>query len=67
MKVNYEKIEEQLEILLGQNIIQEWRLLTPGQYRINETTDIFPKSKKWFNVETKLRGEYKNLEDFLLQ
>lgn len=64
-KINYEKIEEQLEVLLAQNVISEWRLLTPGQYRLNESVDIYPKHKRWFSVETKERGEYKDLEDFL--
>lgn len=64
-KINYEKIEELLEVLLAQDVISEWRLLTPGQYRIDEKLDIYPKSKGYFWIETQERGNYKDLEDFL--
>ncbi len=64
-KFNYQKTEEQLEVLLAQDVISEWRELTAGQYRINGLLDIYPRHKRWFSVETKERGEYKSLEDFL--
>ncbi len=65
MKVNYEKIENILDTYLSQDWIESWRLLTPGQYRINEKLDIYPKSKRYFWVPTEERGQYEDLENFL--
>lgn len=65
MKFNYQKTEDFLEELLAQDVISEWRELTAGQYRINNLLDIYPRHKRWFSVETKERGEYKDLGDFL--
>ncbi len=65
MKFDYQKFEEQLEVLLAQNRIDGWRVLTAGQYRLNEYLDIFPKSHAWFNAETKQRGKFHNLEKLI--
>lgn len=65
MKLNYEKIEELLEVLLAQDVLNGWRELTKGQYRLNEKLDIFPKRKKYFYVPTEERGNYDDLESFI--
>lgn len=65
MKPDYEKIEELFEILLAQDVLTEWVMLTPGQYRLNGVLDIYPKSRKYFYVPTDERGYYQDLEDFI--
>jgi len=67
MKIDYAKIEEQLEILLALDKIYSWRELTKGQYRINESFDIYPRHQRYFVIKTEERGEYDNLQDFITE
>jgi hypothetical protein len=64
-RTDYTQFEALLKKLLREGVIQYWLLLTPGQYRLNDELDIFPKSRKFFYVPTKERGEYQDLEDFI--
>lgn len=63
MKFDYQKFEEELDILLAENMIESWVELTAGQYRINNFFDIYPKNRKYFNSITKRRDEYVSLDD----
>lgn len=44
----------------------EWKMMTPYQFRIDETLDIYPTNKKWHDLQMGTRGEYKSLLTFLL-
>lgn len=65
-KIDYEKIEELLEVLLAQDVISNWWLQTPGQYSVNDRSlYLYPKSQKYFYPENREWGEYEDLENFL--
>lgn len=64
-KRDYTQFEAQLKKLLKNGVIQFWYRLTPGQYRLNDELDIYPKSHRYFFVPTNERGEYQDLEDFV--
>jgi len=64
-KYNYAQFEEELDVLLGQDLIIEWRALGPGHYRINGETDIWPRNKKYGLLKADEHGnwvEYGNYE-----
>jgi hypothetical protein len=65
MKVNYPSFEEQLEILLAQDVINEWKQLGAGHYRICNRLDIWPRRQKFHSLRSGKRGTYYDLEDFL--
>lgn len=65
MKFDYVKFEDHLEVLLGLDIIQEWRGLGPGHYRINGELDVWPKNGNYHNLLTNEHGKFTNLEKLL--
>ena len=49
-KTDYAKFEELLEVLLAQDIIENWRFQTAGQYSVNDQSlYLYPKSKKYYH------------------
>lgn len=44
----------------------EYTELTPYQIRIENTLDIYPVKRKWHNIRSGKRGEYKRLIPFLI-
>jgi hypothetical protein len=65
MKYDYQRFEESLEILLARDVIQEWRGLGPGHYRINGELDVWPKNGNYHNLMTDEHGRFSRLEELL--
>jgi hypothetical protein len=55
------------EIKLLKNDGHEVEKLTPYQYRIDRTLDLYPKRRKFHNIATQSRGQYPLREDELRQ
>lgn len=54
--------KEALEILVAYDF--EVYQLSDYHFRINNRLDIWPSSKKWYDLKTGMKGEYGDLEKF---
>lgn len=65
MKVNYTIIEQQLQDLVAARLVTAWEEKAPGQYRIDESLDLYPRHQKYHSLRTGKRGKYWNLKEFV--
>lgn len=55
--------KEALEVLVAHDY--EVYQLSEYHFRINRRLDIWPSSKKWYDLKTTAKGQYEDLEKFV--
>lgn len=70
-KYNYSAFEDQLEVLIARDVINDWRVLGPGHYRISGKLDVWPRNQKFgYNSQGRMGtftkyGNYTDLEKLI--
>jgi hypothetical protein len=59
----WDLIQEKLEVLIAYDY--QVQRLTQYQYRINGILDIYPVNKRWHDLRSGDRGDYKELVSFV--
>lgn len=60
---NLNASKEALEVLVAHDY--EVYQLSEYHFRINRRLDIWPSSKKWYDLKTMAKGQYEDLEKFV--